>query len=353
VASSHGAHTRRFVCSAAVDRPTDRRACSRQCAAHAGVDRASVVAAWAGEVTASRLLLGAEQHQVAVERFTIDADLARWCTERSSSIASSSTNRSRRLSSTPGIARAQRRRRRWSVEIQPPDFVVRELLVNGGVLTLRSPYSSGPVMPKFRSTGLRPLTSACAMPVVRWRRRSSLPARSTVRIERRGEAYFHAEHARGLRQEHGRPRQDHGGRAVVTVTLSDGAVARAAEEEAPAQRVHGPSNPAKSRCTAARSRCVAVKQHDLALKALVGVVSQANVRPPSQPMPRRRRRRGRVARYACRRAAERRPGVDLDGLALPPLAQLAPELPVKISKGRSRVGSNSGIRAVPRTCTET
>src|SRR5512143_2801602 len=32
---------------------------------------------WAGEVTASRLLLGAEQHQVSVDRLTIDADLPR------------------------------------------------------------------------------------------------------------------------------------------------------------------------------------------------------------------------------------------------------------------------------------
>lgn len=95
---------------------------------------------WAGEVTASRLLLGAEQDQVVVERLTIDADLPR--------LVQGQIVLDRVVLDKPLVAVVLDARYRPEISgfggdgasgSRLPDFVVRELLVNGGVLALRYP----------------------------------------------------------------------------------------------------------------------------------------------------------------------------------------------------------------------
>jgi hypothetical protein len=95
---------------------------------------------WAGEVTASRLLLGAEQNQVSVERLTIDADLARVA---QGEIVLDRVVFDKPLATVVLDARYRPELRGFggdgASESSLPDLVVRELLVNGGVLTLRYP----------------------------------------------------------------------------------------------------------------------------------------------------------------------------------------------------------------------
>jgi len=95
---------------------------------------------WAGEVTASRLLLGAQQNQASVERLTIDADLARVV---HGEIVLDRVVLDKPLATVVLDARYRPELRGFggdgAAESSLPDFVVRELLVNGGVLTLRYP----------------------------------------------------------------------------------------------------------------------------------------------------------------------------------------------------------------------
>jgi hypothetical protein len=106
---------------------------------------------WAGEVTASRLLLGAEQHQVSVDRLTIDADLAR--------VVQGEIVLDRVVFDKPLVTVVLDARYRPEIrgfsgdgasESRLPDFVVRQLLVNGGVLTLRYPVQQRTRDAKFQ-----------------------------------------------------------------------------------------------------------------------------------------------------------------------------------------------------------
>ena len=95
---------------------------------------------WAGEVTASRLLLGAAPKQVSVDRVTVAADLARVV---HGAIVLDRVVFDKALATVVLDARYRPELSGFGGDgastSSLPDFVVRELLVNGGVLTLRYP----------------------------------------------------------------------------------------------------------------------------------------------------------------------------------------------------------------------